>query len=245
MLTVRVAIDIAKNVAMAIPAVRAARLKRSRTSSRPTPEGLRHVVDLLRNALMEACGGVRGKSVLEIGPGDNLCSGLAFLAANARTYTAIDRFPGNYRSAEAAEWYAALERRDGPLPSIDDPRIRVFEGAVETMHDRGRFDIVCSRAVGEHVSSVPAFACFTRDSLAPDGTAVHIVDFTGHHWHRDDDPELFRRFPDWLWSAMGSNRGLPNRVPYPEFISAFEAAGLQTAAEWTSTHVVIVARHRA
>jgi hypothetical protein len=244
MLITRIAVDVAKNVAMAIPAIRQARLKGARTSGDPTAEGLADRVDLLRGALDDACGGVRGKSVLEIGPGDNLCSGLALLAVGARNYTAIDRFPGNYRSDQALAWYAALAARDGPLASLDDARIRLVEGAVETMHDLGRFDIVCSRAVGEHVRSVPAFARFTRDSLAPGGTAVHIVDFSGHHWHDDGDPELFRRFPDWLWRAMGSNRGLPNRVPYLAFVSAFEDAGLQTAGTSTPTHVVLVARRR-
>lgn len=233
--------DIVKNVAMGIPAIRARRLKSTRTASAPTPEGLAHHVDILRDAVA-ATGPIQGKSVLEIGPGDNLVTGLAFLAAGARSYTAVDRFPGDYRSVEALTWYAALKARDGAIPSIDDPRITVHAGAVETIGDVGRFDIVCSHAVGEHVTSVPAFARFTRDSLAPDGRAVHIVDFSGHHWHRDDDPDAFRRIPEWLWRAMGSNRGLPNRVPPDAFERALLDTGLDVSMTIDGTHALFTPR---
>lgn len=244
MLAANVLADIAKNIAMGVPALRAARLRFSRTARAPDQAGIERYIGLLAGPVFDLCAGVEGKSVLEIGPGDNLVTGLAFLAFGARSYTAIDRFPGAYRSARAQAWYAALAQYFAqPVPSIDDPRITVIEGAVERIGNIGSFDIICSLAVGEHVTSVSAFANFTCTSLRPGGTAVHVVDFSGHHWHRDADPDLFRRFPEWLWHAMGSNRGLPNRVHFADYLTYFEEVGLKVTATLDGTHAVITARH--
>ena len=219
-------------------------MMRRRIAQTPSREGLARYVDMLIDAVSRECGSLEGKAILEIGPGDNIATGLTFLALGAKTYTALDRFPGGYLNLEARTWYALLPEHLGRhVPEPDDPRIRLIGTAVECAGDIGQFDIICSNAVGEHVSSVPAFARLNHAALAPGGTALHIVDFSGHHWHRNDDPELFRRFPNWLWHAMGSNRGLPNRVSYSAFVTAFDAAGLKVSGTYERSVAVIVASH--
>src|ERR1035438_7234263 len=90
-----IAKEISKNILMAFPPVRRARCRFRRTSTAPDVSLLdRYAYPLLRRA--ETVGSIRGADVFEIGPGDNLCSGLAFLAGGARSYTCADRFPGNY-----------------------------------------------------------------------------------------------------------------------------------------------------
>lgn len=169
--------------------------------------------------------------------------GLAFLADNAASFTVIDRFPGDYGNANALGWYAALEKKLGrPVPPHTDPRIKTINDAAETVGEIGKFDIVCSHAVGEHVSDVAAFARLTHRTLAPNGVAVHVIDFSGHHWHRENDPDLFRRFPDWLWQAMGSNRGLPNRVTPAAFLNHFKNAGMECDFDLQGTHGILVCR---
>jgi SAM-dependent methyltransferase len=230
-----VAKEIAKNMAMAIPAVSRMRTKMGRTSLPPEADQLQRYVFDLFDAVTRY-GGVAGKSVLEIGPGDNLVTGLAFLAAGAKSYTVVDRFPGPYASEDARRWYRLLAANwpHGDWPSTLDPdkfpdypnvfskglAVEAAGAALET------YDVVCSFAVGEHVSDIDQFSALTAKSLAPGGVAVHAIDFGGHQWNRFGDPFLFLKFPESVWQLMGSARGEPNRVRFDDFKASFERAGL-------------------
>jgi SAM-dependent methyltransferase len=239
-----IAVDIAKNAAMAVPAMRARRLGRPRATAafaggdaqleRFAFAPLRHLIRL----------GVplAGRQVAEIGPGDYLTSGLAMLAAGAGSYTAIERFVGDYRGADAKAWYTSIERHwprffphlpwppglSGPtFPESGGARVEVIDRPIEDIDPTKRFDVLCSFQVGEHVSDLDAFARMHARLMKPDGVAVHRVDFAPHdRWEAYDDPLTFLRPPDWIWSLMGSRRGLPNRFRHHEFVDAFRAAGL-------------------
>src|SRR4051794_20580492 len=95
--------EVAKNLSMGAAPVRAWRLARPRTAcSFADQDDLldRYAFQTL-NALRQIVGAVKDLDIAEIGPGDHLGSGLSLLAAGAASYTAIDRFPGNYGSAAA------------------------------------------------------------------------------------------------------------------------------------------------
>jgi len=102
--------------------------------------------------------------------------------------------------------------------------------SIEELGECPQYDIVCSHAVAEHASSVPKFAEAHRRLLGNSGKALHVVDFSGHGWERNGDELLFTRIPEWAWAAMGSNRGYPNRVPFPTFRLILESAGLDVQA---------------
>jgi hypothetical protein len=236
--------EIAKNLAMSVPAVRAWRLRRPRAGASYTGS----VGELDRYAffgldiLTERVGSLAGRSVVEFGPGDLLTSGLAMLAAGASRYAAVDRFAGDYEGAEGRKWYAAIEAGwPAKYPGIPWPawleaerfphgypdRVESLELGVERVADIGRYDVVCSFQVGEHVSDIAAFAKATRALMMPGGIAVHRVDFGPHGvWEKYSDPLTFLRLPDLVWRFMGSARGTPNRHRVHEFVDAFRAAGL-------------------
>jgi hypothetical protein len=119
-------------------------------------------------------------------------------------------------------WPAHLDPERFP----DYAEVTTYQVPVEDFDERGRYDLVCSFAVGEHVSDLRAFAAANQRSIAPAGAGVHVIDFGGHQWERSDDPYLFLRFPDPIWRAMSSNRGLPNRARFHEFVAAFAESGL-------------------
>ena len=234
-----IAIAMAKNALMSIPAVRTARAMAGRTAqARPNRADLRTYAYDLLDVLKHHLGGVEGKDVLEIGPGDNLLAGLAFLASGARSYTALDRFPGAYAGKAARAWYRLLaedwpsysgERwpEDLPCEGRADNRIRTIARSVETAKAIGTFDVVCSYVVGEHVAQPNAFAALTRRALRPSGCALHVIDFRGHEWNSLGDPFLFLKFPHLLWQLMGSNRGCPNRVRFDVYLQCFLDSGLK------------------
>ena len=239
-----IAVDVAKNVSMSIPMVRTWRLRQPRaTHAYDGSDGLleRYAFAPLRH-LIRLHGSLRGLSIAEVGPGDYLTSGFAMLAAGAASYTAIERFVGDYRGPAAKTWYRAIEqswpRTFGDLPwpgelsgdsfpeSCAD-RVEVVDEPFESYEPRKRFDIVCSFQVGEHLSDIDVFALMHRRMLAPGGVAIHRVDFAPHdRWEAYADPLTFLRAPDWLWGLMGSHRGLPNRRRHHEFVAAFEGVGL-------------------
>jgi hypothetical protein len=238
--------ETAKNVAMKVPALRRRRLKRPRTSDQDTtPDEWieRYAFQPLR-ALLAAGEPVAGKRIAEIGPGDQLTSGLALLVAGASSYTAIDRFPGDYSGPRAKDRYRAVRDawadRFPEFPWSDEldverfpeefpDRVRTIAAPIEEIAVDERFDMVCSFQVGEHVSNIRSFAVKTRALTAPGGVAVHRVDFGPHGpWRKYADPFAFLYPPDWLWRIMGSERGVPNRHRAHEFAEAFASAGLQT-----------------
>ena len=235
--------EIAKNVGMGIPPVRAWRLRRPRAGklfSGSNDDLERYAFFPVRN-LLEVIGGVRNLDIVEIGPGDFMTSGLSLLAAGAKSYTIVDRFPGNYQTPEAKVWYHGIEdawKRVFPLlpwpdylkaedfPEAYSDRIEVLTGTIEDAEAAKQYDVVCSYQVGEHVNDIGAFAKANAQLLKPDGVAVHRVDFGPHDcWSYYPDPLTFLRFPNWLWSLMSSNRGTPNRRRHHEFCDAFAKAG--------------------
>jgi hypothetical protein len=238
--------EIAKNVAMGIGPVRNWRLRWPRTTANSTDRGNEHVerhAFLALRSILRLRGVVAGADILEFGPGDNLASGFSLLAAGAHSYTALDRFGGSYASPNSKRWYRAVQEawpaalpelpwpqwlRADSFPEAYPDRVKAISSSIEAATVLRRFDIVCSFQVGEHTSDVSRFASFTAQSLAPNGVAIHRVDFGPHdRWTRYEDPLTFLHFSQWLWSAMGSNRGYPNRVRHHEFLRALTDAGLK------------------
>ena len=253
-----------KNFAMGIPQFRAWRLQKPRTHSiHLAPEELvtrleNYAFFTLRN-LRGIAGSVEHLNIIEIGPGDHLTSGLSLLAAGAASYTVIERFVGDFSSVEAKERYREIEKawpdffpetpwpdylRAENFPEGYNERVKVWPIPIEEAEataDR-QYDVVCSFQVGEHVSDIESFAQMNARLLAQGGVAVHRVDFGPHGcWSQYRDPLTFLRFPDWLWSMMGSNRGTPNRRRYHEFCAAWERAGLKVEVmgleQWPETVV--------
>ena len=233
-----VIMEVLKNLGMAFPPLGKIRTLLGRTSLEPSIPNLDRYVLNLVNKVNLHCNGIRNKSILEIGPGDHLASGLAMLALGAKSYTAIDRFPGNYNNPKANKWYEYLKKNwpYGAWPDeisittwLDSKKVFKINGGIEELSLDRQYDIVCSYAVGEHVSDVSKFAESHRRILKSNGVAMHHIDFGGHRWDKFGDPFLFLKFPNFVWRIMGSARGEPNRIPMSGFTKVFHAAGLHVS----------------
>ncbi|MEO7658229.1 MAG: hypothetical protein ABIV48_01330, partial [Pyrinomonadaceae bacterium] len=104
--------QVAKNLLMGSSTIRKWRLKSPRTAV----ENSEIDIFLQNNAfnslnfLLKYVGALGGKSICEIGAGDYLTSGVSILAAGAKKYCVIDRFPGNYSGETAKRWYFEIEK---------------------------------------------------------------------------------------------------------------------------------------
>jgi SAM-dependent methyltransferase len=223
-----IAREIAANLAMGIPAVRSARLRRNRTMVADPVEQAARVREQFA-FFASAIGPFEGKTIVEVGPGDSIALAPLFIGAGAKKYIAIDRFLGDvygdsatqiYRALSAGEWQKDVELH---ACSIEDAfaisaDVIVSYNALEHLGDLGR-----------------AFKNMAR-MLEPGAVMAHRIDYGPHDvWERCENKLEFLSFPDWLWNLMGSNRGYPNRLRHDAVLALLHDAGFSTKAKVTET----------
>jgi SAM-dependent methyltransferase len=185
---------------------------------------------------------LRGKRVLEYGPGDMPGVAILMVAHEASQVVCVDRFPMVRMSPKNIQILKIM------LERLPQPR-RDRAGACfrQTDHPESGFapqfidylvqpsglsglaneiDLVISRAVLEHVNDLPATFRDTYTALKPGGIAVHLVDLKSHGLHRDN-PLDFLCWPTWLWSLMYSAKGVPNRLRANAYRDAVAQCGFK------------------
>lgn len=174
---------------------------------------------------------IRQANLLEIGPGDNLSVALLLLAKGAATVTCIDAFTPKSDSQENREIYrqlfsglsdeerSNLERSvsitdDGSLHFHNDNLTALYKCPAEQLRSRvnsGRFDIILSRAVLEHVERPYEAWQEMTASLAGNGEMWHKVDFRSHNYYNAIHPLYFLTIPSWIWRLVSSPDPTLNR----------------------------------
>jgi SAM-dependent methyltransferase len=175
---------------------------------------------------------IKGKNVLEIGPGDNLGVALSFIAHGAQKVICLDRVYSFRNEAQQSNIYAALRATftgdmlrnfDGAI-NFQDGRYRINANKVKYIYGKGiddseqvisgeEFDIIVSRAVLEHIYDIDeAFSVMDRH-LKRGGHLIHKVDLRDHEiFSRDGfNPFTFLTIPGLLWKYMTKDSGKPNR----------------------------------
>jgi hypothetical protein len=226
--------ELAANTAMAIPAIRRSRLKGLRTrAASPQSEAGKIVAEF--DFLCDSAGDIEGKVVLEIGPGDALGLAPLFITAGAAGYIAVDRFLGDIWGIGAKGLYDELERLRGPFASGWREQVTLVRQSIEkTLAGVPRADVILSFDVIEHLLDLPHAVRNMSSLLKSDGRMIHRVDYGPHGvWLSTDDPLNFLSVPGWLWTAIGSNRGYPNRVRHRQVVQLLEAQGLRVAERIT------------
>jgi SAM-dependent methyltransferase len=226
--------EFAANTAMAVPVIRRTRLKGMRTRAQSVQFEARKIgaqFDFLRDSAAE----IAGKVVVEIGPGDALGLAPLFIAAGAARYIGVDRFLGDVWGSGANALYDELERLRGPFPSGWRQQITLVRHSIEkSVPGMPQADIIMSFDVIEHLLDLPQAVRNMSTLLKPDGCMIHRIDYGPHGvWLSTEDPLSFLSVPDWLWTAIGSNRGYPNRVRHRQFVQLLEAQGLRVAERVT------------
>jgi hypothetical protein len=226
--------ELAANAAMGIPAIRRQRLKIPRTSADSITIEARKIVAEFE-FFADSTGPLDGKTVVEIGPGDALGLAPLFLSAGAERYIAIDRFLGDVWGDRASKLYNELARIRGHHLGDWAGRVELLNFSIE--HACGRLpksDVLVSFDVLEHLTDLPSAVRNMAAILQPNGAMFHRVDYGPHGvWLSASDYLSFLRVPSWVWIAMGSNRGYPNRTRHHELVRLLEEAGLQVCSRIT------------
>ncbi|MBT9566858.1 MAG: class I SAM-dependent methyltransferase [Thiobacillus sp.] len=185
---------------------------------------------------------LRGKRILEYGPGDVPGVAILMVANGADQVVCVDRFPLVRMSAKNIEIVKILltrlsqplrERAEAcfrqagrPESGLNSDRISYLVRPSGLSGLRDEIDLVISRAVLEHVNDLPATFRDMYSALKPGGIALHQVDLKSHGLHREN-PLDFLNWPPWLWSVMYSAKGVPNRLRANAYRDAVQQCGFE------------------
>jgi SAM-dependent methyltransferase len=163
--------------------------------------------------------------VAELGPGDSAGPALMIRKDGAEQVDLVDRFQNYVDEEQQGRIYAALSERhnlEAFRLGSDWHRLRldgiswVPGTSAETFMaacPAETYDFVISRAVLEHLAKPLSTLRHMSRSLRPGGMLLHEVDMRDHeHFSRSHDELTWLTFPSWLWRAMTSHSGRPNRI---------------------------------
>ena len=189
---------------------------------------------------------LRGKRVLEVGPGDNLGVAIEFLVHGAAQVTSVDGFFPSRNPAREMAIYQGLRSTYTPAQR------RAFESAVrisDTVRfnpdrltalygipiesaraklDPMGFDLIVSRAVLTEVDDVERAFATMDDCLRPGGYTVHKIAplhdymlFRSYNYH----PLEFLTVPEPWYTFMSAGAGKPKRRPLSYYLQQMSTRG--------------------
>ena len=169
---------------------------------------------------------LKGKKILEYGPGDVLGVALLLYAHGADTVHCVDRFPLSRISEKSLRIYweilNALDadkkaralgvfREHGKLESGFNSDAIAYTVTPDGLSGKKRhYDLIISRAVLEHVNDLEKTIQDISDALKTSGLSLHQVDLKSHGLDRYQ-PFDFLTWPEVLFNLMYSHKGFPNR----------------------------------
>jgi len=221
------------------------KLRRHHSGSTARSKSLDNAIAYIRQVVADyityGAGGdferLRGKDIVEVGPGDNLGVALLLLAKGARTVTCIDGFIPASDSRHNARVYAALyngfsaeERErvrdvvtihsDGTATLAGSRLLSRYgtpiDAAASPLTARA-YDVVLSRAVLEHVGDLHTGWRNMAACLRPGGEMWHKVDFRCHNLFGAIHPLYFLTVPDGLWNLISRPDPTLNRLRLPTY----------------------------
>lgn len=184
---------------------------------------------------------LKGKLILEYGPGDILGVALLMYAHGAETVHCVDRFPLQKFTATNIEIYRRLldgldgerqERARGAFVEYGKPESGFDSSAINYLVTRdglsgrtAQYDLIISRSVLEHVSNLQRTMADIAASLKKEGISIHKVDLKSHGLDRYQTYD-FLTWPDGLYRLMYSHKGFPNRCRVDKYRDVVRLAGL-------------------
>lgn len=167
-----------------------------------------------------------GRHILELGPGNDLGTGLLLVAKGAASYTAVDRFdllgqtdPSFNRSLADA---CGIDL-DQALAHITY-RVTTFPAMADVS---GPFDTFLSSAALEHFDDVGATFARLAELSAPAAFHCHLVDAKTHmRWVRERDPWNLLRYSKLTYKTLLSYPGSPNRLLATDFLHIVRSHGV-------------------
>jgi SAM-dependent methyltransferase len=185
---------------------------------------------------------IKGKNILELGPGSDLGVGLYLLSLGAAQYHACDvndlvqRAPNNFydfffEKLAALNNYADVNELRMEFREMQAGRhsrlnyILRNDFDLEAAFGKEMFDLVFSQAAFEHFDNVGKTVAHLSAVCKPGAVLVAVIDMQTHsRWIRAKDPNNIYRYSDGVYNLFWF-RGIPNRLRPYQYKEIFERFG--------------------
>lgn len=184
---------------------------------------------------------IKGKNVLELGPGADLGVGLILLARGVNKYNAIDVNPLVYNVPK--KFYDSLFdeiTKRIPFANVNDLKYQLqlfYEGKSDRLNyiydkdfsfsrlESEMIDIVFSQAAFEHFDNIENTLGEVSEIISDGGWLLAGIDFQTHtRWIRERDPLNIYRYSDLIYKIFYF-QGILNRLRPDYYIRCLEKFG--------------------
>jgi SAM-dependent methyltransferase len=198
---------------------------------------LKHIIEYTKDPNI-----LVGKTILELGPGPDIGTGLLLLALGAKKYITIDAhqlvdrnpkmlyeklFVSCRIKYENADTGFAQQCLNEFYSGKNDHICYLADKAFDISKVGDKIDIVFIQAAFEHFDDIPKTLTQLSEVVKPGGIFISEIDLKTHSaWIRDRDPLNIYRYSDWFY-RLCSFKGSPNRVRAFEYKRLLEQVGWQ------------------
>ncbi len=194
---------------------------------------------------------IKNSSILEMGAGKPLGTGIFWNFAGVKKYTSIDKFiqinlsdlwlqrfetmlsmnlfyPDNFK-------IDSLVKKNGNQYVLNEEKIRLIQGSLEEYPlEKNSFDFIYSNAVMEHMTNIEVILKKLHNVLKDDGVMYHGIDLREHHTNLRTVPDKntsidYLKYSKEEWERMyppGSEHYI-NRFRASDFQKYFKDSGFR------------------
>lgn len=204
-----------------------------------------HVRKLLKEQQID----IRGKIVLELGPGNSYINAYNFLMNGAKKVILIDKYSRYIQTKKQLKFmqqeiaflknqYAGQDifflDKDG---AIKDGFIELNDKDITDLQKKILpVDFIYSTSVLEHLRNADKAIQSMNLLLKPGGFMYHHIDMRDHY--NFSSPFLFYKYSNRIWENWLTKEGMSytNRWRYWDFINSFKASGFSLVREETTRY---------
>lgn len=183
---------------------------------------------------------IKGKTILELGPGNTYINAYNFLMLGAKKVILVDKYPRLIETDKQKEFFEKeieyIAKKYGPkLPFIEDGEIDSkyvqFIDKDLTEANIRNIDFIFSNSVLEHIKSVEDNIRAMSLCLNKNGYMLHNIDLRDHY--NSNTPFLFYKYSDKIWNKYLTKEGISytNRWRCDDFVKTFREYGFKTIYE--------------
>ena len=198
----------------------------------------------MKEVLDEQNMSIKGKTVLELGPGNSYINAYNFLMMGAKKVILVDKYPRLIKTDKQMEFFKEeidyiTQKYGQKLPFIKngkvDSKYIQFIDKDLTEAEVKDVDFIFSNSVLEHIRNVEDNIKAMSLCLNKNGYMLHNIDLRDHY--NFNKPFLFYKYSDNTWNKYLTKEGISytNRWRYDDFMKRFQENGFKTIYEKKTT----------